>query len=334
MIPCDVLVIGRICIDFFVRPDRTTLESGSHFGSAVGGFAGNVSIGLARLGVPAAIISGVGNDGHGRRIISTLQREGVLTTFLRVDPEERTALAFCEVWPPSDFPITYYRPPTSPDWAMDSTIFPWADSWSASVRAICMSGTGLAHDPSREFHYLLGRSDPNRAILDLDWREQVWPSGDAYGRAVQDILPVVRTVVGTRKEVLRASGVGSLDDALQGMWRLGVARVLVKEPDGSARLATPERTVRVPGPWVEVVNGLGSGDAFLVATVAARIRGADWEPAMSQGLVARAFVAQRFGCSVAMPTRRQLAAVIRTYRAADPGRQETASSSTGTVTTR
>jgi len=56
----------------------------------VGGFAGNVATGLARLGVRAAIVSRVGADGHGDYVRAWLAREGIDVRFLATDPYWQT----------------------------------------------------------------------------------------------------------------------------------------------------------------------------------------------------------------------------------------------------
>ena len=72
---------------------RTPLSEIESFTRFVGGFAGNVATGLARLGVQTTILSRVGDDGHGEFCRAFLEREGVDTSWLGVDPTYRTALS-------------------------------------------------------------------------------------------------------------------------------------------------------------------------------------------------------------------------------------------------
>jgi len=104
----DAYVLGRVGADLYPQQLNTPLEEVRTFERFVGGFAGNVSTGLARLGVRVGIVSAVGDDGHGRFIRRFLEAEGVDCSALGVHPTLRTALAFCEAWPPDDFPITFY----------------------------------------------------------------------------------------------------------------------------------------------------------------------------------------------------------------------------------
>src|SRR5207247_311182 len=64
-IQMDAYVFGRLSADLYPLQINTPLEEVRTFERFVGGFAGNVATGLARLGVAVAIVSAVGEDGHG-----------------------------------------------------------------------------------------------------------------------------------------------------------------------------------------------------------------------------------------------------------------------------
>src|SRR5437870_12871209 len=102
----DAYVIGRLSADLYPLQINTPLEEVRTFERFVGGFAGNIATGLARLGVSTAIVSAVGEDGHGAFIRRFLADEGIDTRYLSTHPTLKTALAFCEAWPPGPFAIT------------------------------------------------------------------------------------------------------------------------------------------------------------------------------------------------------------------------------------
>src|ERR1044072_2980749 len=111
----DVAVLGRVGIDLYPNQLRTPLREVRTYTRYVGGFAGNVATGLARLGLRAAIVSRVGPEPHAQVVRTFLEGEGVDVRFLGVDDHLNTPPTFCEVWPPDNFPITFYRYPTAPD---------------------------------------------------------------------------------------------------------------------------------------------------------------------------------------------------------------------------
>ena len=106
----EAIVIGRVGVDLTPATPRTTLAAADSFVRAVGGFAGNIGTGLARLGIRTAVVSAVGDDGHGDHVRSFLAGEGIDVGPIVTMPGSRTQVAFFEVWPPDRFPVTFYRP--------------------------------------------------------------------------------------------------------------------------------------------------------------------------------------------------------------------------------
>ena len=174
----DAVVIGRVGIDLYPNELETPLSEVETFTRFVGGFAGNVATGLARLGVRPAIVSRVGAEGNGDYVRAWLEREGVDVRFLATDPYWQTPPTFCEVWPPDRFPILFYRKPTVPDWQLSSDDFDADDV--AAARLLYASGTGLAQSPSRETTLQAMRAHRGTTIFDLDWRPSLWDDPAAY----------------------------------------------------------------------------------------------------------------------------------------------------------
>src|SRR5260370_33966535 len=119
----EVVVMGRLSADLYPAQIGTRLREQRNFVRYVGGFAGNVCTGLARLQVHTAIVSKVGDDGHGEFIRDFLSREGVDVGWLGIDPTLNTPIVFCEIWPPDRFPLLFHRTPTSPDWELTTESF-------------------------------------------------------------------------------------------------------------------------------------------------------------------------------------------------------------------
>ena len=291
--------MGRLSADIYPTELRTSLRHQRSFIRYVGGFAGNVSTGLARLQVSTAIVSKVGDDGHGEFIRDFLSREGVDVGWLGVDHTLNTPVVFCEIWPPDRFPLLFYRTPTCPDWELTTDDFD-VDA-VADAPILLASGTGLARENSRVAHTVALERHRHTAIFDLDYRPMFWPSPKAYAAAVQKVLARADIVLGNEDEVRAATG---LDDARQGIAALRAAgpRVLILKRGGEgAALFDGDRVLEVPPVRMEVVNGLGAGDAFLASVTHGVLRGIDLGTAVRRANWAGAFVASQVACSEAMP---------------------------------
>jgi 5-dehydro-2-deoxygluconokinase len=294
-------VLGRVGADLYPLQLNTPLEEVRTFERFVGGFAGNVSTGLARLGVRTGIVSGVGDDGHGRFIRRFLEAEGVDCAALYVHPTLRTALAFCEAWPPDDFPITFYRTPTCPDWELQAAQLP---EDLARAHLLYASGTGLAREPSRATTLAALERCRQRAIFDLDWREVLWEDVRDYPELAWRAAEFASVVVGGASEFVAAA----LDP--RDLLKRGPKFVVVKRGGDGATIVDARGARDVPGVAVPVVNGLGAGDAFGAALGAALIAGRDPDEAVRRANAAGAIVASRLSCSTAMPRTSEIDALL------------------------
>ena len=297
----DAYVLGRVGADLYPQQINTPLEEVRTFERFVGGFAGNVATGLARLGVRVGIISAVGDDGHGRFIRRFLESEGVDCSALHVHPTLRTALAFCEAWPPDDFPITFYRTPTCPDWELRVGQLP--DDLGAT-RLLYASGTGLAREPSRSTTLAALQRCRQRAILDLDWREVLWENVRDYPDLAREAAASALVVVGGASEFAAAA----LDP--RGLLEHGPRFVVVKRGAQGATIVDERGSREVAGVSVPVVNGLGAGDAFAAALGAAILARLGPDEAVRRANAAGAIVASRMSCSTAMPRADEIAALL------------------------
>jgi 5-dehydro-2-deoxygluconokinase len=305
----EVVVMGRLGADIYPAQIRTPLREQRNYVRYVGGFAGNVSTGLARLQVNTAIVSKVGNDGHGEFIRDFLTHEGVQTGWLRIDHALNTPVVFCEIWPPDRFPLLFYRTPTCPDWELTTDDFDLEAVAHAPI--LLASGTGLARDKSRAAHMAALKQHQHTAIFDLDYRPTFWSDAGAYQRAVQAALPLAGIVVGNEDEVRAATGVEDPRQAIASLRALGPHTVILKRGGEGAALYDGDRVAEVPPVRMEVVNGLGAGDAFLASVTHGLLRGIDLETAVRRANWAGAYVASQVPCSEAMPYLKDVDAAVR-----------------------
>ena len=114
--PFDVLAIGRSGVDIYPLQIGVGLEEVTSFGKFLGGSAANVAVAAARLGNRAALISGVGDDPFGTlRPRANWRDLGVDNRYVATHDEYPTPVTFCEIFPPDDFPLYFYRKPSAPD---------------------------------------------------------------------------------------------------------------------------------------------------------------------------------------------------------------------------
>jgi 5-dehydro-2-deoxygluconokinase len=186
------------------------------------------------------------------------------------------------------------------------------------------TGTGLSAEPSRAATLAaLDARAPSRAagrrpavsdrgagrpaevfhtVHDLDHRPMFWADDDDPGAWARRALAHATVAVGNRDEVAVAVGTREPDDAAEALLDLGVRLAIVKRGPAGTLARTREERVEVPAVPVEVVCGLGAGDAFGGALVHGLLN--DWplERTIRLANAAGSHVAGQLACADAMPT--------------------------------
>src|SRR6478672_4959318 len=143
----EVLTMGRISVDIYPLQIGVSLREVSTFGKFLGGSATNVAVAAARYGRRAAVITRTGRDPFGDFLHDALRGYGVDDRYVTPVDGLPTPVTFCEIFPPDDFPLYFYRLPKAPD----LEIHPGELDLEAvqSARIFWMTGTGLCEEPSR-----------------------------------------------------------------------------------------------------------------------------------------------------------------------------------------
>lgn len=315
--PYDVLAIGRCGVDVYPLQVGVGLEDVETFGKFLGGSAANVAVAAARLGNRAALISGVGDDPFGRFVRAELTRLGVDNRYVTTHGQFPTPVTFCEIFPPDDFPLYFYRKPSAPDLQI-STQDVDADA-VRSARLFWATVTGLSEEPSRTAHFAAwaarderlreenGQSRSPLTVLDLDYRPMFWASPAAATEQVQRALTHVTVAVGNREECEIAVGESNPHKAADALLDLGVELAIVKQGPRGVLGKSRQSSVTVAPNEVDVVNGLGAGDAFGGSLCHGLLNGWPLEKTLRYANAAGAIVAGRLECSTAMPTSAEVA---------------------------
>ena len=300
--PFEVLTMGRIGVDLYPQQVGVGLDEVESFGKYLGGSASNVAVAAARYGRRTAVITRTGEDPFGTFLHTALRGYGVDDRYVTSVKNLPTPVTFCEIFPPDDFPLYFYRLPKAPD----LEIYPEELDLDAigAAGVFWVTVTGLSEEPSRTatLAALEARARKDITVLDLDYRPMFWPSREEARRWVQQALPHVTVAVGNLDECETAVGEREPLAAAQALHGFGVKLAVVKQgPKGVLAHDGTAVTEVLPVP-VDVMNGLGAGDAFGGALCHGLLAGWDIERVMRFANAAGAIVASRLACSDAMPT--------------------------------
>jgi 5-dehydro-2-deoxygluconokinase len=306
----DVLTMGRIGVDVYPLEVGVSLREVERFGKFMGGSATNVAVAAARLGRRSAVITRTGDDPFGAYLHDALRGFGVDDRYVTPVAGLPTPVTFCEIFPPDDFPLYFYRWPKAPDLEIAAAELDLDAVRAAGV--FWVTGTGLCAEPSRSatLAALEARGGRGVTVLDLDYRPMFWSSREEAGEWMRRALPHATVAVGNLDECYTAVGERAPLAAARALHESGVGLAVVKQGPKGVLADDKDTLVEVPPVPVTVVNGLGAGDAFGGALCHGLLAGWDLERVMRFANAAGAVVAGRIACSDAMPTAPEVEALL------------------------
>ncbi|GIH77317.1 5-dehydro-2-deoxygluconokinase [Planobispora longispora] len=306
----EVLTMGRVGVDVYPLQVGVSLRHVETFGKYLGGSPTNVAVAAARLGRSSAVITRTGADPFGLFVHDALREYGVGDQYVTAVPGLPTPVTFCEIRPPEDFPLYFYRYPKAPDLEIrpEELDLPAV----AGARLFWATVTGLSDEPSRGAHLAAWRARGRApyTVLDLDYRPMFWPDEETARERVREALGHVTVVVGNLEEVEVATGTREPRKAGRALLEAGAELAVVKRGAAGVLGMTATETVEVPPVPVEVVNGLGAGDAFGGALCHGLLAGWPLERTLRFANAAGAIVAGRLACAPAMPTAAEVLEVL------------------------
>jgi len=320
----DLITIGRSSVDLYGAQVGGRLEDMASFQKYIGGSPTNIAGGAARLGLKSALITRVGNEHMGRFIREELEREGVETRGVVVDPERLTALVLLGIRDKDRFPLIFYRENCA-DMAL--SVDDIDESFIAEARAVVATGTHLSH-PRTEAAVLkalsLARKHGAQTALDIDYRPNLWGlagHGDGESRYIesaavtaklQSHLPLFDLIVGTEEEFHIAGGSTDTIIALRAV-RERTPAILICKRGAAGAVAIPgpvpsslDAAISGRGFPIEVFNVLGAGDGFMAGLLKGWLDGEKWAKALEYANACGAFAVSRHGCTPAYPSLEEL----------------------------
>ena len=253
------LICGEALYDLFVEE---ATPSGLRIDARIGGSPFNVAVGLARLGRPAGLLTGVSTDALGDRLAEALEAEGVETRYL-ARMANPTTLAVVALGPDGGPRYTFYGE-NAADRSLTRAHLP---ALPDSVSCLHFGSFSLVVEPTGgSLHDLATREHGRRFIsLDPNVRANVEPDRERWRREIERFARTADLVK------LSEEDLGHLDpsadpDRLASAWLDRGARIVVltRGAEGATLWTRTGRTEH-PGFAVEVADTVGAGDAFQAA---------------------------------------------------------------------
>jgi sugar/nucleoside kinase (ribokinase family) len=313
----DVLVVGDANPDLILRGDVVP-----RFGQAeqlltaadlvIGGSAGIVAHGLARLGRSTSLAAAIGQDAFGDLMAQLLATGGVATGPLVRHPDRSTGVTVVLSATGDRAILTFPGaiPTLSPDQAREAM----ERAADEGARHLHVASFFLQPDLAAGLPSLLEGAQARGLTTSLDTNFDPAQRWDG----VEAVLPHLDVLLPNRAETLALAalvGHGRTDDDpttdLEAAARLLSARgpvVVVKDgPCGALRVDPLGDVLREPGTRVDPVDTTGAGDTFDAAYLDSMLRGLDPPECLRRACLAGALCTSGVGGTAAQPTLDQLA---------------------------
>jgi ribokinase len=289
----DVVGQGVCAVDYLCRlPRYPRLDEKTElveFSMQGGGPVPTALVALSRLGARTCYLGKVGDDQNGHFVRESLEREGVDTAGLVVDPGARTPQAFV-----------------------------WIDAPSG-LKSIAADRTGLqpmrAEEMSAELasagrYLLIDGKETQAALSAARWARQagaevVLDVGSPRSR-MEELLRSTDYLVASKNFVEQFGGARDPLDVLRSLADQGPQVVLVTLGRNGCICLSPEGSFRQPAFSVPVVDTTGAGDVFHGGFIYGLLRGWDLSTAVRFASAMAALKCRRLGGRAGIPTLAQV----------------------------
>ncbi len=301
----DVILIGRIAIDYNPTDYYRLLEESLSFKKYLGGSPANIAVGLSRLGVRTGFIGKISDDAHGRFVLKRFQSEGIDTEAIQVDDEGlNIGLTFTEMKSELESSILMYRTGVADLNLKPSEI---AESYLQRGKLLVVSGTALSQSPSREAvlkAMLLAKKNHIKIIFDIDYRNYSWKSEEEVSVYYSIVSDYADIIIGSQEEYERSErlyGRGyNREKQITDLLSKGKELVIIKNGKEGSTAYTKEGTYRVKPYPVKMLKGFGGGDAYAAAFLYGYLKGLPIEESLKLARAHAAMLVRSHSCSEEM----------------------------------
>jgi fructokinase len=258
-----LIAIGEALIDFAPNQMGVALKEVEQFIPHVGGAPANVCGAYHVLGGPAVMLTQLGQDPFGDKIIDTFHQYGLETQYIRRTTKANTSLAFVALTAGGDREFSFYRKPGADMLYAPEEVAKEAFE-DAGILHFC--SVSLGNFPMREAHcqaISYAKSRHMMVSFDPNLRPGLWENPDSMVSAVKDFLSYADILKLSEEELPVITGEKDIQAALPYLWKQGISLVLLTCGSKGAKAYTQQTSASVPGVKVCAVDTTGAGDGFI-----------------------------------------------------------------------
>ncbi len=247
---------------------------------------------VARLGVEAGIIGGVGKDGFGRNLLNRMKKDGVNLEFVEERDERATAVAFVMYNPDGSRQFIYHIGGTP------ATCAKMPVKAIENVGYFHIMGCSLTADPMfcNEIIKTMHKMKANGAKISFD--PNIRPEllhGDLQ-KIIQPVMDNCSVLLPGVEELKMIAQAETVEASLEKLFQNKVLEVIVlKLGSKGCEVRTREEKFYIPAYNIEQVDATGAGDCFDAAFLSGILQGKHIKDSAQMASAAGALNAMAFG---------------------------------------
>jgi fructokinase len=254
--------VGEALIDFIPDKSGCEFDEVTAFSPKVGGAPANVCAAFSRLGGSSRMLTQLGDDPFGHKIIGELKKAGVDTSCISLTDKANTALAFVSLGENGDRTFSFYRKPSADMlYSADSV----KEEYFDGVFALHFCSVSIGDFPMKEAHKRAIEIMHRRGGIvsfDPNLRFNLWNSREALRAAVREFIPLSDIVKLSEDELEFVTGASDPEQSAARLFEHGVNLVLITMGSKGAYAFTKTAQGFSPAKPVKAVDTTGAGDGF------------------------------------------------------------------------
>lgn len=258
-----LIAIGEALIDFIPNKTGCSFDEVTAFAPKVGGAPANVCGAFTKLGGASAMITQLGDDPFGKKILREFEFYGIDTAAVSFTDKANTALAFVSLEQDGNRTFSFYRKPSADMLLQPSQI---REEWFREAYALHFCSVSLGDFPMKDAHVrAIEYARKNHAIISFDpnLRFPLWDDLDKLKARVNEFIPLCDVLKISDEELTFITGEEDIEKAVPQLLEKGVKLILFTCGSQGAYAFTRHAKAFAPSQKVKAVDTTGAGDGFI-----------------------------------------------------------------------
>ena len=258
-----LLAIGEALIDFVPEETGKELKNVKGFQPAVGGAPANVCGAYVKLGGSSAMITQLGDDPFGDKIVDEFVSCGIGCDYVKRTKEANTSLAFVALKEDGNREFSFYRKPGADMLLRAEDV---KEEWFEDVFALHFCSVSLGDFPMKEAHRKAVEYAVRKGGLisfDPNLRLQLWEDTGKLRQAVLEFAPLAHVLKISDEELEFITGCDDIEKALPKLLTGNTCMVIYTKGSEGAECYTACNKGAADGKKVKAVDTTGAGDGFI-----------------------------------------------------------------------